>query len=485
MSLLPNARVIAPVPDSFDFDAWTTPPAAKNPTGRTLRLRNKHNLDSERFNEISIDQTLNCKEDRVNYADVGPPLKFFYAYTSEEMTEMILSEAYCTDVGPLPAFLRGDVERARRKRADHAEADKAQKEKIKGQRPLHGAMVNTAAVSRVPGERPDVVVPDVVLRSVLYKLYVPLHWFSDDRLQIIQHRLHDIPTKLLKPDAVQDGSAGVDKVLVFDMLKMSQSAEWGTDELHSCMSAMTWQQAAVNMEAALAILSEKAADPTKATFVSDFRKHRLFFMNYGKFEENYPEWYSFEREARHDILRGVLFDASYYAQQVDGILHAKRYSMKYASSESPSRKRLADREPDFREAKASRYSVADASPSSSRGDSQSSRGDNYSFRSGAPSSQRLNPSCIICEGSHRLKNHPSTATSFGDGGSCFSVLRHNELWTSKPFKGTERKRICIEFNFPNGCQQTHGEPPALHICSLCGKNHAAIPRNAACRSGRT
>ncbi|KAJ6609950.1 hypothetical protein B0H10DRAFT_1954246 [Mycena sp. CBHHK59/15] len=205
MSLLPNARVLAPIPDTFDFDACMQLPPAKTPIGRTLRLRNQHNVTSERFNEVSIDQTLNCKEDRVNYPDIGPPLKFFYAYTAEDMTDMILSEAYCTDVGPLPAFIRGDVERARRKRSDRAEADKAEKDKTKGQRPLTGAMIITAPITRVPGERPDVVIPDVVLRSILHKLYVPLHWFSDDLLQMIQHRLHDIPTKLLKPETTQDG----------------------------------------------------------------------------------------------------------------------------------------------------------------------------------------------------------------------------------------------------------------------------------------
>ncbi|KAJ6624472.1 hypothetical protein B0H10DRAFT_1943083 [Mycena sp. CBHHK59/15] len=112
MSLLPSAGIPAPIPDSFDFDAWVIPPPSKNPAGRTLQLRNQHNLHAERFNETSFYQTLNCKEDRVAYPDVGPPLKVFYTYMAEDMAEMVLSEGYCTDVGPLPAFICREVEHA-------------------------------------------------------------------------------------------------------------------------------------------------------------------------------------------------------------------------------------------------------------------------------------------------------------------------------------------------------------------------------------
>ncbi|KAJ6546158.1 hypothetical protein B0H10DRAFT_2243718 [Mycena sp. CBHHK59/15] len=278
MSLLPNAGVLAPIPDIFDFDMWTTPPPSKNPTGRTLRLRNQHNLTSERFNEL-IDWTLNCKEDRAAHLDVGPPLKFFYAYMAEEMSNMILSEAYCTDVGPLPAFIRGEVKHARRKKTECTEADKAEREKTKG-RPLKGVMILSNPIVRVPGQQLAVVVPDAVLQSILHKLYVPLHC--------------------------------PDKVLVFDMLKMIQADNWGSDEQHSCMSPLTWQQAAMNLEAALNTLSEEVVvgAPDRVTFVTEFRKHRLFFTNYEKFEDNYLDWYSFKREARHSILWGFVFDGS-------------------------------------------------------------------------------------------------------------------------------------------------------------------------------
>ncbi|KAJ7488006.1 hypothetical protein FB451DRAFT_1390965 [Mycena latifolia] len=329
MSLLPNAGIAAPIPDTFDFTQWMSPPASKDPTGRTLRIRNRHNVASEKVNEVSIDQTLNCKEDRVKHPDVGVPLQFFYGYTADDMTDMILSEAYCTDVGPLPAFIRAEVERARRKKSERTEADKSDKAKA---RPIKGSMVLSNPIRRVPGQRPLVSIPQIVLYSILHKLYVPLHWFSDQRLQIIEHRLHDIPTKLFLPEPTPDTPAPV-KIMVLDMLKLTQDVTWGSDELSSCMSPLKWQQAAMNMEAALEELCEIVPEvngvPSRDTFVSNFKKHRLFFVNYERFEENYADWYRFERQERHEILRGAIFDGDYYARQVDALLYAKSAAAMY------------------------------------------------------------------------------------------------------------------------------------------------------------
>lgn len=106
-------------------------------------------------------------------------------------------------------------------------------------------------------------------------------------------------------------------------------------------------------------------DPNKITFVCEFRKHRLFFLNYGKFENTYEDWYSFERVAQHEILLELLFDASHYAKKVDGISDAKHAFFKYGSTESPNRKRTWERDQDLREAKVPRQ--RNGSPSSFRG----------------------------------------------------------------------------------------------------------------------
>ncbi|KAJ6628493.1 hypothetical protein B0H10DRAFT_2209403 [Mycena sp. CBHHK59/15] len=321
---LPNAGIVPSIPNSFDFDGWMVPPPSKNPTGRTLRIRNRHNLAAEMANEVSIDQTLNCRDERAKYPDVGPPLICFYAYTAEDMVDMIYSELYCSDVGPLPASIRGELERARKKKSERTEADKS--EKTKGCR-IKGSMILSNPVTRWPGQRLSVVIPQVVLLSILHKLYVPLHWFLDKRLDILQHRLHDVSTKLLLPEPSPE-FLKPDKVLVFDMLKLTQDADWGSDEHSSCMSPLQWQQCMLNMEVALTTLSEEVPDvagtPPKLTCVAQFRQHRLFFLNYEKFEEHFLDWCTFERKARHEILRGLLFDADYYARQVDALICAKQ-----------------------------------------------------------------------------------------------------------------------------------------------------------------
>lgn len=289
MPLLPNAGIAAPVPDSFDFDAWVTAPAPRDPTGRSLRMRNQHNLAMERFTEVSIEQTLNCREDRANYADVGPSLKAFFAYTQDDMSDMIYSKQYCGDVGPLPAFICQQVDRSRRMRGERLEAEKVEKDKTKG-RPVEGSMVLSNPITRVPGARTVVTIPRVVRNSMAEGFYIPLHWFSDEKLQFIQHRLHDVPTKLFRPEPSKE-LPNPDKVLVFDMLRMVAMAGWGSDELSTCLSPMKWQQAATNMEAALTQVSQvvPVGAPPTVTFASEFQKHRLFFMNYAKFEENYAE----------------------------------------------------------------------------------------------------------------------------------------------------------------------------------------------------
>ncbi|KAJ7865301.1 hypothetical protein B0H14DRAFT_3443009 [Mycena olivaceomarginata] len=371
MSILPNAGMAAPVPDTFDFSVQTTVPPPKDPTGRSLRMRNQHNVTTEKFNEISIEQTLNCRDDRAAYPDVGPVLQAFYGYTQDDMADMIGSEIYCGDVGPLPVFIRQQVERSRRKRAENMEADKVDKERTKDC-VLQGAMILSNPIVGVAGQAAAVLGPNVVLQSMLHKLYVPLHWFTDDRLHFIQHRLHDLPTKVIQPD----DALNTEKVVVFDMLKMISLPGWGSDKSSTCLSPLKWQQAAKNLHVGLVTLSEDVStSPTKANFGAEFGKHRGFFLAYPKFEENYADWYDFEREARHEILQGFLFDGDYYSCQVDGRLYAKQaVALHHATSPNLKRSWEHDLETPSRHSKAPRQSSSD-SLSSFRGDNSSPRGD--------------------------------------------------------------------------------------------------------------
>ncbi|KAJ7050755.1 hypothetical protein C8F01DRAFT_1263641 [Mycena amicta] len=286
MSILPNAGIPAPIPDTFDFEARITLPTSLDPTARTLKLRNTHNLRTEALNEA------------------------LYAYTADEIEDMVLGEAYCT------AVVRQELDN-----------DKADKPKT---RPLLGSMVLVNPTAHIPGQQASVTIPDTMLYSIQNKLYVPLNWLLNERLKKIQHCLHELPTKLVRPEPSTE-FPNPDKVLTFDMAKMMLI--WGSDEDHTCLTPLKWQECARNLEHALVLLCGAiSGDPLAAAmFAGEFKKHRLFFINYAKFEENFCIWYTFEREACHKILKGVLFDGDYYAHQVDGCIHAKAALELYSS----------------------------------------------------------------------------------------------------------------------------------------------------------
>jgi hypothetical protein len=165
------------------------------------------------------------------------------------------------------------------------------------------------------------------------------------------------------------------------------------------------------------------------------------------------------------------------------LLHAKKALTTYASPASQIRKYQGDGlgEADSRPWKLQKQGSGSSSSSSSfRGDLPPPREDNSSFRNGSNRDTTRNiPACIACEGNHRLQNHPPSTTTFGDGSSCFTAMRDGELWTIKPFQGPNPKRVCVAFNLPQGCHRPH-DVPAQHICSLCGKEHGAVPRNSSC-----
>ncbi|KAE9389947.1 hypothetical protein BT96DRAFT_980519 [Gymnopus androsaceus JB14] len=129
--ILANAGITGPLPDIYDFDSHIKLPPALMLTGRTLRTRNVHNCAAKKFNEDSIDMTLDCHDNtsRTVTQDVEPPLKPLYGILQEEFKELVFSKAYCTEVGPLPLFLRKKIVREHLTNAEKSEKDKAGKEK--------------------------------------------------------------------------------------------------------------------------------------------------------------------------------------------------------------------------------------------------------------------------------------------------------------------------------------------------------------------
>ncbi|KAJ7913089.1 hypothetical protein B0H13DRAFT_2326726 [Mycena leptocephala] len=90
------------------------------------------------------------------------------------------------------------------------------------------------------------------------------------------------------------------------------------------------------------------------------------------------------------------------------------------------------------------------------------------------------PACLVCAGPHRVSDHPTASTSFSDGKPLFACRKGGDLFTVKPFRGAEPKKICGSFNIGKGCQANHPPHEHLHICSLCGNDHQALSRNPDC-----
>ncbi|KAE9399717.1 hypothetical protein BT96DRAFT_939259 [Gymnopus androsaceus JB14] len=110
--------------------AYKLPPALA-PTGQTLRTRNVHNCVAEKFNEDSVNTTLDCRNNtpRTATQDVGLPLKSLYSILQDEFEELVFSEPYCIEVGPLLLFLRKKVIRERLSNAEKPDKEKIGKEK--------------------------------------------------------------------------------------------------------------------------------------------------------------------------------------------------------------------------------------------------------------------------------------------------------------------------------------------------------------------
>ncbi|KAF8992390.1 hypothetical protein BDZ89DRAFT_1086276 [Hymenopellis radicata] len=69
----------------------------------------------------SIDQTLNCRDDRASFIDGGPPI---YPYANEDRELFVFGEQLCINTGSIPSFLRLHIEAARhaKKATEHVPA---------------------------------------------------------------------------------------------------------------------------------------------------------------------------------------------------------------------------------------------------------------------------------------------------------------------------------------------------------------------------
>jgi hypothetical protein len=465
MSILRNAGILAPVPDSFDFDKQMESRDLLPPAGLALKIRNRDNCLVEIHNDQSCYETVSCRRDRVAQADVGALLKPLWGYEDEEMDDMISSETYCTAVGPLPVFLRAVVERTRSFKLAEAEKQKGQdKVKSGSARPLAGSMVMENPTRRLPGQRQTVVIPDVYLQSIIHKATVPLSWFSDERLHTAMHYPGSIHVRDYRPPPTAAFPASA-KVSIFQMEEMTKI--WGNDDVASCMTPLAWRQASENHVAALDILCPKPVagqlSVIAPTYAGEMQSHYDFFYRLQDFESTFQEWYPFEKKSRLEIMTGSLFDAAHYAGRVNSILDANRALERFGMT----KRSLPSAGGDLGSIKAPRNS------------SSSSPGQFFRSAEPQPSTAGSPMVCVSCAAGHTLRNHPTSVTTFIDGKPLFCAMRDGEFWTAKAVNGRFRC-ICINFNLPQGCKGSHGEAEKAHICSFCGGSHAALSRHPTC-----
>lgn len=313
--ILPNARIAPPIPEDFDFQSFLVVPPALDPEHWPLIARNVHNCSVETHYQDSMVATPKCSGDRIAYPDVGPPLQALFPYAADEITLLTASNELCTKVGLLPTFLLMEIEHTHLLEVKKPSASGSPSKDSLKVLPVAGSMLNSNPVVRVPGQQPKSVISDIYLYSIHHKLYLPLHWFLNAHLQLAQHHLHDLYTKVLRIEPTSEGTSSDLKVLVFDVLTMT--ILWSNDKSHTCLTPIQWLECMKNYHSALVILSPvtevSAVDIAlpSASFAEEFYKHFDFFHDYPNFESTFPIWYTFEHTTCNNILQGTLFSRQY------------------------------------------------------------------------------------------------------------------------------------------------------------------------------
>ncbi|KAG6895915.1 hypothetical protein C0992_011607 [Termitomyces sp. T32_za158] len=135
LPFLPNAGVVGPIPDDFDFERHTAVPGGISCFGLPLGIRIQCNVDIEHYNKESISQTVDVMATlapRPPDMDIGPPLKIPYYYSESKIGELINSQTLCDSLGPLAPLLIWQITAAQAKGKQEAElAQQVEKDKEK------------------------------------------------------------------------------------------------------------------------------------------------------------------------------------------------------------------------------------------------------------------------------------------------------------------------------------------------------------------
>lgn len=171
-------------------------------------------------------------------------------------------------------------------------------------------------------------------------------------------------------------------------------------------------EASKNLLKALKLLAKTPTDiglaglPTamSTNHAIEYEKHLEFFRQVEDFEDSYPLWYKFEREARLDMLmENVVFNWSKYASRVDVILQSHRALLD---------DRICNPINKFPRSNNAADIASQSKPSS------------QFFR-------EISPACLLCAKAHQFSDHPANVVCFNDGRPLYSRLVSNQLVVTK------------------------------------------------------
>ncbi|KAJ7157115.1 hypothetical protein C8R46DRAFT_1040201 [Mycena filopes] len=486
--MAPNSRCGLPLPLPVDFDttAHMTRPADIPATpGFDLGDINAENVRLEKLNKISIAYTRAFAAARasptgINNLDVGAMLEPFLAYSDADKELLVGSEAVVAATGPLPTYMTLWVAGVRIAEAQKNQKEKARRDKEKSDAiaaktalPIFGTleMVNPQVVG---GTLSSVTsIPVLWHSSLFYKVYFPLHWWSDATLERATNYPHTFHTESITTATSSTGVATTVRVLnVNKMLKVLGEEE------SAVMTPGLWRRASLNQLASFEKIC-KPVDPTNPASFStavEYGHHINHFSNLRVFEDLdlFPVWYRVELDLRYKIVNNGLYSAQVYEQQISIALSTHHYSLANPISRPSA--------PPFQSGlKRPPGDDGNAAPPKGPRFGNGARGgnNNPSTSGERPPSA---PSCLVCTGPHSALNHPAGKTSFDDGASHFTGSVGRDLQTLQSFRGPQRRQICIQFNLARPCEGNH--PERLHVCSLCGGSHAALSRDPSCKRVR-
>ncbi|KAG6894426.1 hypothetical protein C0992_006120, partial [Termitomyces sp. T32_za158] len=216
-----------------------------------------------------------------------------------------------------------------KKEAELLQQEKKDKEK-EANNSIHNKLLGTMEmqnpVKRVFGEAKGIVIPIIYLLNISNRLILPLHSFTNNKIELAHTSPQTIHTMFVWPYGLEDQLGK--KVQLLDLGKMITL--WGNNNNYECLSPLRFLEASKNLLAALQLLCKALTESWESmqspianstNYAIEYEQHLSYFKQMDDFKNTFPFWYVFKREACMDLLLGnVVFDWAKYAARMHIIL---------------------------------------------------------------------------------------------------------------------------------------------------------------------